>query len=125
MNKPNSTVQRSIQKLLLLDQFDASIASGKLDMIIQLPYSVKSSKRKGEVTKRVEEIQLQLKNSAYGIGYVDATEKITQLNRPVDNNLPKSIEYLTGAVYVQLESPQRSKTVLPMRRDYAELLCRR
>lgn len=102
MNKPNSTVQRLIQKLLLLDQFDASIASGKLDMIIQLPYSVKSSKRKDEATKRVEEIQLQLKNSAYGIGYVDATEKITQLNRPVDNNLPKSIEYLTEQVYAQL-----------------------
>lgn len=102
MNKPNSTVQRLIQKLNLLDRFDADSASGRLDMIIQLPYSVKSSKRKEEAERRVNEIQLQMQNSTYGIGYVDATEKITQLNRPIENNLPKSIEYLTNQVYSQL-----------------------
>lgn len=102
MNEPNGTLQRLIRKLTLLDAVDEQSSSGKLDLIIQLPYVVKSDARKKQAEERRESIQLQLKESQYGIAYTDATEKITQLNRPAENNLLAQIEYLTKMLYGQL-----------------------
>ena len=102
MNDDNSTLQRLIRKLNLLDVIDEQSGSGKLDLIIQLPYVVKSEKRQKEAESRRDGIAQQLKDSQYGIAYIDGTEKITQLNRPVENNLLKQIEYLTDLVFSQL-----------------------
>lgn len=101
MNERNSTLQRLISKLNLLDSVD-ELSAGRLDMIIQLPYVIKSEARKVQAEKRREEIEVQLKDSQYGIAYTDGTEKITQLNRPADNQLLKQIEYLTNLLYNQL-----------------------
>jgi len=102
MNEPNSTLQRLTRKLVLLDSIDEQSSSGKLDLIIQLPYVVKSELRKKQANERRNEIERQLTGSKYGIAYTDGTEKITQLNRPVENNLMKQIEYLTSMLYGQL-----------------------
>lgn len=102
MNEPNSTLQRLTRKLILLDAVDEQSSSGKLDLIIQLPYVVKSPTRKGQADERRHEIERQLTGSKYGIAYIDGTEKITQLNRPVENNLMKQVEYLTSMLYSQL-----------------------
>lgn len=102
INEPNSTMQRLMRKLALLDSVDERASVGKLDMIIQLPYVVKSETRRKEAEKRRTDLEKQLKDSTYGIGYIDGTERITQLNRPIDNNLMKQIEYLTNMLYSQL-----------------------
>lgn len=102
MNEPNSTLKRLIRKLVLLDAIDEQSGSGKLDLIIQLPYVVKSQARKDQAEQRRKDIETQLSGSKYGIAYTDGTEKITQLNRPVENNLMKQIEYLTSMLYSQL-----------------------
>lgn len=102
VNEPNSTMQRLIRKLSLLDVTDEQTASGKLDLIIQLPYTVKSKTRLEQAERRRKDIEEQLTGSKYGIGYVDATEKITQLNRSLENNLLNQIEYLTNLVFSQL-----------------------
>jgi hypothetical protein len=102
MNEPNSTLQRLIRKLNLLDAVDEQSASGKLDLIIQLPYVIKTDTRRAEAEKRRKEIEFQLKGSQYGIAYADGTEKITQLNRPAENNLLEQIDYLTKMLYSQL-----------------------
>lgn len=102
INEPNSTMQRLIRKLALLDIVDEESSAGKLDMIIQLPYTIKSETRRAQAETRRKDIESQLKNTKYGIAYVDATEKITQLNRPLENNLMKQIEYLTNMLYSQL-----------------------
>jgi hypothetical protein len=102
INEPNSTLQRLISKLSLLDEIDAASSANRLDLIIQLPYVVKSEARKQQAEQRREEIEFQLKSSQYGIAYTDGTEKITQLNRPAENNLLKQIEYLTETLYDQL-----------------------
>lgn len=102
MNEPNSTLQRLIRKLSLLDAVDEQVSSGKLDLIIQLPYVIKSDARRQQAEKRREDIEFQLKGSKYGIAYTDGTEKITQLNRPAENNLMAQIEYLVEMLYSQL-----------------------
>ena len=102
MNEPNSMVQRLIRKLNLLDVVDEQTSSGKLDLIIQLPYIIKTDARRQQAEKRARDIEDQLASSKYGIAYTDGTEKITQLNRSVENNLLKQIEYLTNLVYGQL-----------------------
>ena len=102
MNQPNSTLQRLIRKLALLDAVDEASSSGKLDLIIQLPYVIKSDARKKQAEQRRSDIEVQLKNSKYGIVYTDGTERITQLNRPTENNLMGQIEYLTSMLYSQL-----------------------
>lgn len=102
INEPNSTMQRLIRKLSMLDSVDEQSSSGKLDLIIQLPYSVRSDLRKQQAKERKSEIEQQLTNSKYGIAYIDSTEHITQLNRAVENNLMAQIEYLTNMVYSQL-----------------------
>lgn len=102
MNEPNSTLQRLIYKLNLLDAVDEQSSSGKLDIIVQLPYTVKSEARRQQAMQRREDIEFQLRGSKYGIAYVDATEKITQLNRPAENNLLKQVEYLMQLLYTQL-----------------------
>lgn len=102
MNEPNSTLQRLIRKLNLLDAVDEQSASGKLDLIIQLPYVIKSEARREQAEQRRKDIEFQLKGSQYGIAYTDGTEKITQLNRPAENNLMAQIEYLTAMLYGQL-----------------------
>lgn len=102
INEPNSTMKRLMRKLALLDYVDEQSSSGKLDMIIQLPYVIKSEARKKQAEEKRADIAAQLKNSEYGIAYIDATEKITQLNRPLENNLLKQIEYLTNLLYSQL-----------------------
>lgn len=101
INEPNSTMQRLIRKLTLLDRVDETTSSGKLDMIIQLPYVIKSESRRKEAEKRKKDIEEQLKGP-YGIAYVDGPEKIIQLNRPVENNLMKQVEYLRNELYSQL-----------------------
>lgn len=106
MNEPNSTVQRLIRKLSLLDITDENTASGKLDLIIQLPYMIKSEGRKQQAEERRRLIEEQLAGSKYGIAYTDGTERITQLNRSLENNLLKQIEYLTSMVYSQLGASQ-------------------
>lgn len=102
MNEPNSTMQRLARKLSLLDQIDEQSGAGKLDLIIQLPYVVKSEARKAQAEQRRKDIEMQLSGSKYGIAYTDGTEKIVQLNRSVENNLMSQIEYLTNMVYSQL-----------------------
>ena len=102
MNEPNSTLQRLIRKLNLLDAVDEQSSSGKLDLIIQLPYVIKSEARRQQAESRRKDIENQLSGSKYGIAYTDGTERITQLNRPVENNLMKQIEYLTSMLYGQL-----------------------
>jgi putative sterol carrier protein len=102
MNEPNSTLQRLIRKLNLLDAVDEQSSSGKLDIIIQLPYVIKSEARKQQAEQRRSDIEFQLKGSQYGIAYTDGTEKITQLNRPAENNLLTQIEFLTKMLYEQL-----------------------
>ena len=106
MNEPNSTLQRLVRKLIILDSIDEQSGSGKLDLIIQLPYVIKSEARKTQANERRQEIERQLSGSKYGIAYTDGTEKITQLNRPVENNLMKQIEYLTSMLYSQLNITQ-------------------
>ena len=102
MNEPSSTMQRLIRKLSLLDVTDEQTASGKLDLIIQLPYIIKSEARRQQAEQRRKDIEMQLAGSKYGIAYTDGTEKITQLNRSLENNLMKQIEYLTNMLYSQL-----------------------
>ena len=102
INEPNSTMQRLIRKLNLLDYIDEQSGSGKLDLIIQLPYVIKSEARRQQAEMRRKDIETQLSGSKYGIAYTDGTERITQLNRPVENNLMKQIEYLTSMLYSQL-----------------------
>ena len=102
MNEPNSTLQRLLRKLTLLDGVDEAASSGKLDLIIQLPYVIKSEARKKQAEERRKELEQQLAGSKYGIAYTDGTEHITQLNRSVENNLMKQIEYLTSMLYSQL-----------------------
>ena len=102
INEPNSTMQRLIRKLSLLDAVDEQSGSGKLDLIIQLPYTIKTEARRQQAEARRKEIEVQLTNSKYGIAYTDGTERITQLNRPIENNLMKQIEYLTSMLYSQL-----------------------
>ena len=102
MNEPNGTVQRLIRKLNLMDVIDEQLGSGKLDLIIQLPYVVKSEARRQQALQRREEVEQQLAGSKYGIAYTDGTEHITQLNRSLENNLLKTVEYLTNMAYSQL-----------------------
>ena len=102
INEPNSTMQRLIRKLNLLDTIDEQSGSGKLDLIIQLPYIIKTEARRKQAEDRRKDIEMQLAGSKYGIAYTDGTERITQLNRPVENNLLKQIEYLTSMLYSQL-----------------------
>lgn len=106
INEPNSTMKRLVKKLNLLDYTDEQVSSGKLDMIIQLPYVIKSDARRQQADQRRKEIEQQLTSSKYGIAYADGTEKITQLNRPVENNLMKQIEYLTSMLFSQLNITQ-------------------
>ena len=102
INEPNSTMQRLIRKLNLLDIIDEQSGSGKLDLIIQLPYIIKSEARRKQAEQRRKDIEDQLSGTKYGIAYTDGTEHITQLNRPVENNLMKQIEFLTSMLYSQL-----------------------
>lgn len=102
MNEPNSTLQRLIVKLGMLDTVDKQSASGKLDIIIQLPFTIKSDARRQQAEQRRKDIEFQLAGSQYGIAYADATEKIVQLNRPAENNLMAQVEYLTKMLYAQL-----------------------
>lgn len=102
INEPNSTMQRLIRKLSLMDIVDEQTSAGKLDLIIQLPYVIKSEARRTQAENRRKDIEMQLSGSKYGIAYTDGTERITQLNRPLENNLLKQIEYLTSMLYSQL-----------------------
>ena len=102
INEPNSTMQRLVRKLALLDVTDEQTASGKLDLIIQLPYVIKTKARRDQAEDRRKQIEEQLANSKYGIAYTDGTEQITQLNRSVENNLMKQVEYLTSMLFSQL-----------------------
>lgn len=102
MNEPNSTLQRLLHKLNLLDAIDEQSSAGKLDLIIQLPYVIKTEARKQQAENRRKDIEMQLAGSKYGIAYTDGTERITQLNRPIENNLMKQIEYLTETLMGQL-----------------------
>ena len=102
INEPNSTMQRLIRKLNILDAVDEQSGSGKLDLIIQLPYVIKTEARRQQAENRRKDIEMQLAGSKYGIAYTDGTERITQLNRPAENNLMHQIEYLTSMLYSQL-----------------------
>ena len=102
MNEPNSTMQRLIRKLNILDAIDEQSGSGKLDLLFQLPYAIKSEGRRRQAERRRKDIEDQLEGSKYGIAYIDSTEKVTQLNRSVENNLLKQVEYLTSMLYSQL-----------------------
>lgn len=102
MNEPNSTLQRLIRTLGRLDAVDDQSASGKLDIIMQLPYQTRTEVRREQAKQRRVDLEAQLKDSKYGVGYIDATEKITQLNRPVDNNMQARVEYLTNMLFGQL-----------------------
>lgn len=102
MNEPNSTLRRLIEKINLLDVIDKQSGSGKLDLLIQLPYVLKTDKRIQQAENRRATLEAQMKDSQYGIGYVDATEKVIQLNRPAENNLMSQIEYLTSMLWSQL-----------------------
>lgn len=102
MNEPNSTLKRLIRKLNLLDVVDEQSGSGKLDMIVQLPYAIKGEARRVQAEQRISDIEKQLNGSKYGIAYADATERITQLNRPLTNNLLEQVKYLTDMLYSQL-----------------------
>lgn len=102
MNEPNSTLKRLTRKLSLLDRVDEASSSGKLDLIIQLPYVVKNEAKRKQAEERAQDIEVQLRKNQYGIAYTDGTEKITQLNRPAENNLLKQIEYLTEQLFSEL-----------------------
>lgn len=102
MNEPNSTLQRLLRKLALLDAIDEQTSSGKLDMIIQLPYVIKSQARREQAEQRRKDIEVQLTGSKYGIAYIDGTEKVTQLNKSLENNLLQQIQYLNDQVFFQL-----------------------
>lgn len=102
MNEPNSTLRRLIRKLALLDIVDEQSSAGKLDLIIQLPFSIRSEARKQQAEARRKDIEAQLANTKYGIAYTDATEKVTQINRPIENQLLKQVEFLTETLYSQL-----------------------
>lgn len=119
MNEPNSTLQRLIRKLNLLDAVDEASSSGKLDLIIQLPYVVKSDARREQAEQRAEQIETQLKGSKYGIAWTDGTEKITQLNRPAENNMLGQIEFLTEMLYGQLGM---TKSIIDGTADEATML---
>lgn len=106
MNETNSTMQRLVRKLNLLDAVDEQTSSGKLDLIIQLPYTIKTETRRQQAESRRKDIESQLTGSKYGIAYTDGTERITQLNRPIENNLLKQIEYYTSMLYSQLNMTQ-------------------
>lgn len=106
INEPNSTMQRLVRKLNLLDVIDEKNSSGKLDLIVQLPYVIKNQARREQAELRRKDIEMQLTGSRYGIAYTDGSEKITQLNRPVENNLMSQVEYLTNMVYSQLSFTQ-------------------
>lgn len=118
MNEPNSTLKRLIRALNLLDITDEKINSGKLDLIIQLPYTVRSEKRQLEAQERVKGISAQLQSSQYGVAYADSTERIIQLNRPVENNLLEKVQYLTSMFYNQLGM---SETIFTGKATPAEL----
>ena len=119
MNEPNSTLQRLTSKLSLLDSIDAKTASSKLDIIIQLPYTIRTESRRAEATKRVKEIEFQLQSSSYGIAYADGSERITQLNRPAENNLLPQITYLKDNLYNELGL---TKAILDGTADEAAML---
>ena len=119
MNEPNSTLQRLIRKLNLLDVIDEQSGSGKLNMIIQLPYVIKTEARRQQAENRRKDLEDQLANSKYGIAYTDGTEKVTQVNRAVENNLMAQIEYLTSMLYSQLGI---SKELLEGKADEKEML---
>lgn len=102
MNQPNSTVQRLLRKLYLLDVIDEQIGSSKLDIIIQLPYVVRSDAKREQAEARRKDIEMQLKDASYGIAYTDGVERIIQLNRPAENNMLKQVEYLTNKLYAEL-----------------------
>lgn len=102
INEPNSTMQRLKRKLSLLDIVDEQSGSGKLNLLVQLPYAIKSDARQKQADERLKNIEMQLTENRYGIAYIDSTEKITQLNRPIDNNLQTQVEYLTNMLYSQL-----------------------
>ncbi|QED11517.1 portal protein [Arthrobacter phage Qui] len=102
MNEPSSTLQRLIRKLSLLDSIDEQVGSGKLDVIIQLPYVIKSEAKREQAETRRADLEMQLSGSKYGVAYTDGTERITQLNRPAENNMLKQVEYLTNMLYGQL-----------------------
>lgn len=102
MNEPNGTLQRLLRKLSLLDSLDEQAASGKLDIIIQLPYVIKTEQKRQQAESRRKDIEMQLREGSHGIAYTDGTEKITQLNRPAENNMLKTVEYLTNMLYGQL-----------------------
>jgi hypothetical protein len=102
MNEPNSTLKRLLKKLAILDAIDEQSGAGKLDLIIQLPYVIRSEARKQQAEERRKDIEFQLAGSKYGIAYTDGTERITQLNRPAENNLMTQIQYLTSMLYSQL-----------------------
>ena len=119
MNEPNSTLQRLIRKLNLLDYIDEQSGSGKLDMIVQLPYTIRGDVQRKRAEERRLDLERQLTGTKYGIAYLDATEKITQLNRAVENNLMKQIEYLTNMFYSQLGT---SASVLDGTADEATML---
>ena len=102
INEPNSTMQRLIKKLIMLDVVDEKTTSDKLDLIVQLPYVTNSDIKRQRADGRLQDIEMQLANSKYGIAYIDGTEKVTQLNRPIENNLMKQIEYLTSMLHSQL-----------------------
>lgn len=101
-NEPNSILQRLKRKLILLDAVDEQSGSGKLDMIIQLPYTIRSEARRAEADKRRKDVEMQLQGSKYGIAYIDATEHITQLNRPIENTLMTQVQYLMDTLHSQL-----------------------
>lgn len=102
MNEPNSTMQRLVRKLNILDAIDEQSGSGKLDLIVQLPYAIKTDLKRQQAENRRKDIESQINGNKFGIAYIDATEHVTQLNRPVDNNLMKQIEYLTSMLFSQL-----------------------
>lgn len=139
MNEPSSTLQRLIRKLHLLDAVDEQSSSGKLDLIIQLPYTIKSEARRQQAEQRRKDVEFQLKGSQYGIAYTDGTEKVIQLNRPSENNLLKQIEYLTELLYSQLSITKEvmdgtatpavmlnyfHRTIKPIMDAFVESMCR-
>ena len=139
MNESNSILQRIIRKLQLLDAVDEAAGSGKLDIIIKLPYTIKSELKEQQAEKRRASIETQLKNSTYGVAYVDGTENITQLNRPAENNMLKQIEYLMNQLYGQLGMDEtiflgtadeattlnyRNRTLEPILRAFVEGMAR-
>ncbi len=102
INEPNSTMQRLIRKLALMDNADEEVSSGNLDLLIQLPYVVKTDAKRAQAEERRREIEAQLNGSKYGVAYIDGTEHVTQLNRPIENNFIKQVQYLTELLYSQL-----------------------